>query len=163
MHNRTRFVRRAVALAVVGAALLVGTTSVADASAPAKLQITGTDDFSSGGIRFVVGGVPTTVPADTYKIGLTNNSIGPHVWIALGGLPEGMTTAAFEQLLDQGPPPPAGVFEAGAVFAKPGQEHQKQFDLTTPGQYGFFCPITTPAGIPHYKLGFIGFFDVVAS
>jgi hypothetical protein len=36
----------------------------------------------------------------------------------------------------------------GAVFAKPGQDHRKLFDLTRPGQYGFFCPITTPDGTP---------------
>jgi hypothetical protein len=55
-----------------------------------------------------------------------------------------------------------GVFEAGAVFSKPGQDHQKLFDLTSPGQYGYFCPITTPAGTPHYQLGFVGLFDVAA-
>ena len=91
MHNRTRLVRRAAALAVVGAALLVGTTSVADASAPPKFQVTVTDDFSSGSIQFVVAPVVPVVPADTYKIGFANNSIGPHVLIALGGLREGMT------------------------------------------------------------------------
>ena len=163
MHNRTRLVRRAAALAAVGAAVLVGTTSVADASAPPKFQVTVSDEFSSGSIRFVVAPVVPVVPADTYKIGFANNSIGPHVLIALGGLREGMTLTEFEALLDQGPPPVPPVFEAGAVFAKPGQDHQKQFDLNTPGQYGFFCPIPTPAGVPHYKLGFIGFFDVVAS
>jgi hypothetical protein len=62
----------------------------------------------------------------------------------------------------RGAPPPEGVFEAGAVFAKPGQEHQKLFDLTSLGQYGYFCPIRTPAGTPHYQLGFVGLFDVAA-
>jgi hypothetical protein len=96
---------------------------------------------------------------------LVNNSIGPHVLVAVGGLPEDITEAQFIEVLDQvnaGAPPPAGAFEAGAVFAKPGQDHQKQFDLTSPGQYGYFCPIPTPAGTPHYKLGFVGFFDVAA-
>ena len=64
--------------------------------------------------------------------------------------------------MDAGTPPPAGVFDAGAVFSKPGQDHQKQFDLTTPGQYGFFCPIPSPEGVPHYKEGFVGLFKVVA-
>ena len=27
-------------------------------------------------------------------------------------------------------------------------------------QYGYFCPIPTPAGTPHYRLGFVGLFDV---
>lgn len=120
-----------------------------------------TDDFSSGSIRFVVARVPSVVDADTYKFGLANNSIGPHVLVAVGGLPEGITVDQLIQLLDAGEPP-EGAFEAGAVFAKPGQAHQKLFDLTSPGQYGYFCPIPTPAGTPHYKLGFVGLFGVAA-
>ena len=110
--------------------------------------------------------VPPVVPANTYKVGLANNSIGPHVLVAVGGLPEEITEAQFIEVLDAvgaGAPPPEGAFEAGAVFSKPGQDHQKLFDLTSPGQYGYFCPITTPAGTPHYKLGFVGFFDVAAA
>jgi hypothetical protein len=125
------------------------------------LQVTVTDDFSSGSIRFVVARVPSVVDADTYKFGLANNSIGPHVLVAVGGLPEGITVDQLIQLLDAGEPP-EGAFEAGAVFAKPGQAHQKLFDLTSPGQYGYFCPIPTPAGTPHYKLGFVGLFGVAA-
>lgn len=101
------------------------------------------------------------VNTDTYKFGLANNSIGPHVLVAVGGLPEGITVDQLIQLLDAGEPP-EGAFEAGAVFAKPGQAHQKLFDLTSPGQYGYFCPIPTPAGTPHYKLGFVGLFGVAA-
>jgi hypothetical protein len=125
------------------------------------LQVTVTDDFSSGSIRFVVARVPSVVDADTYKFGLANNSIGPHVLVAVGGLPEGITVDQLIQLLDAGEPP-EGAFEAGAVFAKPGQAHQKLFDLTSPGQYGYFCPIPTPAGTPHDKLGFVGLFGVAA-
>ena len=133
--------RRVLVLTAVAAAVLVGTASVAYAVAPPKFQLTVTDDFSGGDINFVVATVPAVVPTGTFKVGLANNSIGPHVLIALGGLPEGMTLTQFMELLDEGPPPPAGVFEAGAVFSKPGQDHQKLFDLTTPGQYGYFCPI----------------------
>jgi uncharacterized cupredoxin-like copper-binding protein len=153
----------ATALAVT---VLVAMAPVAGAAAPPKFQVTVTDDFSSGSIRFVVAGVPPTVPADTYKVGLANNSIGPHVLIAVGGLPEEITVDEFVQVLDAveaGAPPPEGAFEAGAVFAKPGQDHQKLFDLTSPGQYGYFCPIPTPAGTPHYQLGFVGLFDVAAA
>ena len=152
--------RRVLVLTAVAAAVLVGTASVAYAVAPPKFQLTVTDDFSGGDIEPVVATVPAVVPTGTFKVGLANNSIGPRVSIALGGLPEGMTLTQFMELLDEGPPPPAGVFEAGAVFSKPGQDHQKLFDLTTPGQYGYFFPIETPTGIPHYRLGFIGFFDV---
>jgi hypothetical protein len=153
----------ATALAV---AVLVAMAPVASAAAPPKFQVTVTDDFSSGSIQFVVATVPEVVPADTYKVGLANNSIGPHVLVAVGGLPEGITEAQFIEVLeavDAGAPPPEGAFEAGAVFSKPGQDHQKLFDLTSPGQYGYFCPIRTPTGVPHYQLGFVGLFDVTAA
>ena len=149
----------ATALAV---AVLVAMAPVAGAAtAPPKVQVTVTDDFSNG-IRFVVAGVPAEVEPNTYKVGLANNSIGPHVLVAVGGLPEDITVDEFIQILDTGEPP-EGAFEAGAVFAKPGQNHQKLFDLTSPGQYGYFCPIPTPAGTPHYQLGFVGLFDVAAA
>jgi uncharacterized cupredoxin-like copper-binding protein len=151
----------ATALAV---AVLVAMAPVAGAAtAPPKVQVTVTDDFSSGSIRFVVTGVPGEVQPNTYKVGLANNSIGPHVLVAVGGLSEEITVEEFIDVLDAvegGAPPPAGAFEAGAVFAKPGQVHQKLFDLTSPGQYGYFCPIPTPDGTPHYQLGFVGLFDV---
>ena len=156
--------RRVVAAAVVAVTAVVGTTSVAGAAPAPKFQVTVTDDFSSGSIQFVVATIPPVLAAGTYKVGLANNSIGPHVLIAAGGLPEGITIEQFIALIDanqEGPPP--GVFDAGAVFSKPGQDHQKIFDLTTPGQYGYFCPIVTPTGIPHYKLGFVGLFDVAAA
>ena len=106
MLTRTRFVRRAVVLAAVGAGLLVGGTSVAGgASAPNRFQVTVGDDFSSGSIRFVTN-MPSSFTAGTYKLGLANNSIGPHVLIALGGLSPSMTITEFQALLDQGPPPP---------------------------------------------------------
>lgn len=162
-YRRARHLLGTTALAV---AVLVALAPVAGATtAPPKVQVTVTDDFSSGSIRFVVAGVPSALEADTYKVGLTNNSIGPHVLVAVGGLPEDLTEDEFIQVLDEvnaGAPPPEGAFEAGAVFAKPGQAHQKLFDLTGPGRYGYFCPIPTPAGTPHYKLGFVGFFDVTA-
>ena len=153
----------ATALAV---AVLVAMAPVAGAAAPPKFQVTVTDDFSGGGIRFVVATVPPVVEANTYKVGLANNSIGPHVLVAVGGLREDITVPEFIEVLDAvegGAPPPEGAFEAGAVFAKPGQDHQKLFDLTSPGQYGYFCPIPTPAGMPHYQLGFVGLFDVAAA
>ena len=162
MRGSTR-VRRALGVTAVAALALVGAASVAGASAPPKFQVTVTDDFSSGAIRFVVATVPPVVPAGTYKVGLANNSIGPHVLVGVGGLPEDITVDEFIALIDAvppGAPPPGDVFVAGAVFSKPGQDHQKQFDLTQPGQYGYFCPIPTPAGTPHYKLGFVGLFDV---
>jgi uncharacterized cupredoxin-like copper-binding protein len=156
---------RAVGVMLVACVALVLTASVASAKAPTKVQRTVSDDFSSGSIRFVVTPTPSEVLADRYKIQLINNSIGPHVYVAVGGLSNDLTVDDFIELIDAvegGAPPPEGAFEAGSVFSAPGKVHQKQFDFTVPGQYGFFCPIPTPAGIPHYKLGFVGLFDVVA-
>ena len=105
------------------------------------------------------------VDAGTYKVGLANNSVAPHVLVSVGGLPEGLTEEEFIDLIDAveaAAPPPEGAFEAGAVFSKPGQDHQKVFDLTTPGQYGFLCPIHSPDGTPHYKEGFVGLYEVTA-
>jgi hypothetical protein len=90
----------ATALAV---AVLVALAPVAGATtAPPKVQVTVTDDFSSGSIRFVVAGVPSALEADTYKVGLTNNSIGPHVLVAVGGLPDDITVEEFIEGLDAG-------------------------------------------------------------
>jgi hypothetical protein len=164
MRSYTR-ARRLLGTTALAVAVLVAMAPVAGAAtAPPKVQVTVTDDFSNG-ISFVVAGVPAEVEPNTYKVGLANNSIGPHVLVAVGGLPEDLTVDGFIEVLDAveaGAPPPEGAFEAGAVFAKPGQDHQKLFDLNSPGRYGYFCPIPTPTGTPHYKLGFVGFFDVAA-
>ena len=148
------------------AAILLGPIASADAVEPTKYQLTVTDTFPpGGGIRFNVQVVPEVFEAGVYKIGLANNSIGPHVFIAVGNFPADVDTEAeFLALVDavesgEIPPPEDAIF-AGAVFAKPGQDHQKQFDLTQPGLYGYFCPIQTPSGVPHYELGFIGLFEV---
>jgi hypothetical protein len=159
---------RAVGVMLVASVALVLTASVASAKAPTEITRTVTDDFSIAPIRFVVAPTPSVVPADRYRIQLINASIGPHVYIAVGGLPSDITVDEFIDVLDEvnaGAPPPEGAFEAGAVFSAPGKfPHRSNFDFTVPGQYGFFCPITTPppASIPHYKLGFVGLFDVVA-
>jgi hypothetical protein len=158
--------RRVVGVMLVACVALGLTASVASAKPTTKFPVTVTDDLPFPPVHFTVTPPPTE--AGRYKIQLINDSIGPHVWIAVGGLSESLSEAAFIELLDDSfvdvppAPPPAGVFEAGAVFAAPGQKHQKKFDFTAPGQYGFFCPITTPAGTPHYQLGFVGLFDVVA-
>jgi hypothetical protein len=154
--------RRLLGGVALAALLLAVTASVAGAAAPGKFQLTVTDDFSSGHLRFVVATVPPVAPPGTFKVGLANNSVAPHVLIAVGGLPAGITVDQFIALLDGDSLPP-GVFEAGAVFAKSGQDHQKLFDLNTPGQYGYFCPIPSIIdGTPHYKEGFVGLFRVQA-
>jgi hypothetical protein len=158
----TRWARRVVGVGITAVAVLLGPIGSAGAEFTPKHQIAVSDDRSSGSIRFVVEPVPATFEPGSYKVGLDNNSIGPHVFIAVGGLPDDLTVEELVAFLDSGAPPPAGVFEAGAVFAKPGQSHQTKFDLTTEGQYAYFCPITTPAGTPHYQLGFVGLFDVAA-
>jgi len=141
-------------------ALLFGLVSIVDAGQPTKYQVT-VSDSSSG---FVVETIPPLVADDIYKVGFANNSVESHVLVVVGGLQPGITEDEFADILDAvgaGAPPPEGAFEAGAVFAKPGQDHQKLFDVTTTGQYGFFCPIPGPDGTLHYKQGFIGLFTVV--
>ena len=164
MRNR---IRRALKATALVALVLGATASIAGAAAPFKYQVTVSDDFSSGSIRFVVATVPAEVEPAVVKVGFANNfsstARSRRGWGALP--PAGITEAQFIELLDDvdaGTPPPAGVFEAGAVFSKPGQDHQKQFDLTTPGQYGYFCPIPSPEGVPHYREGSVGLFKVVA-
>ena len=56
-----------------------------------------------------------------------------NVLVAVGRLPADITVSQFIELIDAvnaGAPPPAGTFEAGAVFSKPAQYHQKLFDNT---------------------------------
>jgi hypothetical protein len=164
---RRRRIPRAVGVTALAVVALVLTTSIAGATPPPKFQVVVFDDSPPPDIHFTVVPVPAEVEPATVKVGFANNSIAPHVLVAVGGLPASIDTVPeFIALIDAvegGAPPSAGAFEAGAVFSKPGQDHQKQFDLTTPGQYGFFCPIVGPTGIPHYKEGFVGLFRVVAS
>jgi hypothetical protein len=132
----------------------------AGATKSTKSTITVTDDFSSG-IRFVVDGMPAVVDAGAHKLELVNGSVGPHVILTAGLLPEGTTTEQFLELVRANPEgPPEGIFEAGATFAQPGHRAQKVHDLSQPGTYGYLCPIPTPSGVPHYELGFIGVFVV---
>ena len=94
---------------------------------------------------------------------MINSSIGPHFLVAVGGLPEGLTVDQFIEVLDPvdaGAPPPEGDFGAGDVFAKPGQRHQEQFDPHGPWAVRLLLSDNDPAGTPHYKLGFVGLFDV---
>jgi len=69
-----------------------------------------TDDFSSGSISFVVA--TTSSSRDTSKVGLANDSIGPHVLVVVGRLSEDLTVEEFIELVDgveQGGPIPEGV------------------------------------------------------
>ena len=160
IRHTFRPVRLVAGLAVLGL-LVVAPAGPAAAVKSAKATVTVTDDFSSGSIRFVVDGIPAVVDAGYYKVELVNGSIGPHVVIGVGLLPEGTTTAQFLDLVRANPEgPPEGIFETGATFAPPGHRSQRVHDVTVPGTYGYLCPITTPAGVPHYELGFIGVFEV---
>jgi hypothetical protein len=159
-------IRRALAAIGFAAAALVLTASVAGAAAPVKFQVTVVDTSPPPNIHFSVAPVPPEVEPATVKVGFANNSIAPHVLVAVGGLPANITVQQFRNIVDaveHGAAPPAGVFVAGAVFSKPGQDHQHQFDFNAFGQYGFFCPIVGPTGVAHYDEGFIGLFKVVST
>jgi plastocyanin len=158
MGNAAR-ARRVIGSVIAAGAVLIGSVGTAAAVPAPKYQITVTDDFSSGSIEFVVATVPPVVEPGTYKVSLVNDSIGPHVLIGYK-IPDGWTEAQFLEALNSDAPPPDGAFEVGDVFSKPGQVHQKKVELTTEGTYGYFCPIPTPAGVPHFNLGFVGTFEV---
>ena len=105
------------------------------------------------------------VSAGTYKLALINKSIGPHSYVAVGGLPEDITVNEFIEVLDAvdaGAPPPEGAFGAGASLLKAGEGAPGAVRPHGPWAVRFFCPIPTPDGTPHYRLGFVGLFDVVA-
>ena len=110
------------------------------------------------GPPFVVDGMGNR-PVGENKIELVNDSPGPHVLIVYK-IPNGTTTAQLLALLNSDAPPPEGAFEVGEVFAKPGNRAQKKFDFVVTGTYGFFCPIPSPLGVPHFNLGFVGTFEV---
>lgn len=155
--------RQAAARAVIGVTIVtlfaVGATTPAGAEQSVKTPVSVSDVFpSGGGIQFVVDGVEALEDAGLYKVEFTNDSIGPHVLVGFK-IPDGWTEADLLTALNGDDPPPPGAFEVGAVFAKPGQTHQKKFDTTLPGTYGYFCPIPTPAGTPHFNLGFVGVFE----
>jgi hypothetical protein len=161
----SRSSRLGVGALVAAGALLVGTAAPSGAAPPPKYQLTVTDTFlPDGGIEFSVQVVPDVVAPGVYKVGFANNSVAPHVLVTVGGLPEDIDTVeefiALIEAVESGTPPPEGAFEVGAIFVKPGQDHQKQFDLTAEGRYGYFCPIPSPDGTPHYREGFVGLFDV---
>ena len=144
-------IRGGIAAVGVAAVALGAMVSVAVASGT-KETITVT------GPPFIVDGMGDRAVGEA-KLELVNDSPGPHVLIVYK-IPNGTTTAAFKALLDSGAPPPPGAFEVGAVFAKPGNRAQKKFDFVATGTYGFFCPIPSPTGIPHFDLGFVGTFEV---
>lgn len=149
---------------LAGAALLVGPIGAAGAEAPTKFQVSVTDDFSSGAVHFDVTPMPTV--ADNYKLGFFNGSIGDHVVVVVSLDGTGIDTVeeflpVVKSVEEGGQPPPPESRFIGAVFSKPGQDHQRQMDLSEPGLYGYFCPIPAPSGaFRHYDRGFIGVFEV---
>jgi hypothetical protein len=165
MSPSTRGARLLGAVAAVLAVVLVPSTP-AGATKSFKYTVVVTDEFlPGGGIEFHVDVIPPEVVAGLYKIEMVNQSVAPHVIVGIGGLPAGTSTEDFIALIeavDGGAAPPEGVFETGAVFADSGKRHQAVSDLTAPGTYGYFCPILSPDGTPHFREGFVGVFEVVA-
>jgi hypothetical protein len=153
---------RATARAVLGVLLVMtfglGAVTPAGAEPSFKAPVRVHDDFSNG-IKFVVEGIPAVVEPGNYKAVFTNDSVGPHV-LEVYKVPNGWTTADLLADLRVHEEPPPYVSFVNAVFAKPGQTHQKQYDVTQPGTYAYFCPIPTPSGVPHFELGFAGVFNV---
>jgi hypothetical protein len=151
---------------VAATAMIIGSATIAGSDAPTKRQVVVNQPPGSPP-TFEVTGLSGTLAADTYKLGFANNSpVAPHVLVVVTNLPPGVTDlASFRNVVDavetgQMEPPPDSF--VGAVFSKAGQDHQKLFDMSEPGAYGYFCPIRTPDGTTgHYDMGFIGLFTVV--
>lgn len=157
----SRVLRIAVGMVAAGA-VTFGPVSAADATAPIKRQIV--VNTSTIGPPLDVVGLDEGLAAGNYKLGFANNTPGDHVLVIVHNLPADVDTVAeFSALITAvesgAEPEPPDAF-VGAVFSKPGTNHQRQFDMSEPGQYGYFCPIPTPSGTPHYELGFIGLFNV---
>jgi hypothetical protein len=149
---------------VATAAVLLGPISRTDATPSDKFQVTVHDELD-GGRHFVVSSMPTD--AANHKIAFFNGSdFADHVLIVVSLDGTGIDTD--QEFLDtvtaveiEGQAPPEASRFIGAVFSKVGQDHQRQFDLSEPGLYGFFCPIPSPDGtVRHFQRGFIGTFEV---
>jgi hypothetical protein len=147
-------------------AMVLAPSTTAGATKSFKYTVVVTDEFlPGGGIEFHVDVIPPEVDPGLYKVEMLNLSVAPHVIVGVGGLPAGTTSEDFIALIEAveaGAPIPEGVFDSGDVFANSGKRHQSVFDLTEPGTYGWFCPIPSPDGTPHYLDGFVGVFEVVA-
>ena len=149
---------------IAATAMVIGSATIAGSDAPTKRDVVVTD-LPGSPLRFSVAGLSGTLAADTYKLGFVNDSaFAPHVLLVVTNLPPGVTDlASFRNVVDavetgQMEPPPDSF--VGAVFSKAGQDHQRQFDMSEPGTYGYFCPIRTPSDVGHYDMGFIGLFTV---
>lgn len=149
---------------LTAAAVLLGPIAPTGATASDKYPVTVHDELD-GGRHFVVSPLPSD--AGNHKIEFFNGSdFADHVLVVVSLDGTGITTQ--QQFLDtvtaveiDGQAPPEASRFIGAVFSKVGQEHQKQFDLSEPGLYGFFCPIPSPDGtVRHFQRGFIGIFEV---
>lgn len=148
--RRTRTVRMAVA-AAVGIGVLAGAPQVAVA-AEYRYAVVARD--------FRFQGVPSTLLAADYNTRFYNVGIRPHVVVAvnLGAGCQGLTLAQVMDLFDLpeeevfGQCPNASV--NGDVFAPPGQQSQGTLRVTS-GQNWFVCFVSTPQGVPHYRLGMI--------
>jgi plastocyanin len=159
MRHVTGANARIAAAVMIVATLGIGAVAPVGADQSSKTPVRVSDDFSSGSIRFVVEGIPAVFDPATYKVVFTNDSIGPHVLVVYK-IPDGTSAEQLRTLLNSDDPPPEGAFFVNDVFAKPGQTHQGKYDVTVPGTYGYFCPIPTPAGVPHFNLGFVDVFEV---
>ena len=69
------------------------------------------------------------------QVALANNSIGPHVLIAAGGLPRELPSSSSSRSSTRTRQDPRRLSSTPGPFSRNlGQDHQKIFDLTTPGQ-----------------------------
>ncbi|MGI9119594.1 MAG: hypothetical protein ACR2G7_05640 [Acidimicrobiales bacterium] len=168
MRSKRSLTARVVALGAALVSLLFVVAPQPSMAGPGKLPLT----VVAKDYRFL--GVPSSLPAATYRTTFSNVGDEFHVMLALnlGPTCSALSDRRVIRLVDEileledeaaqdaafADACPGGSF-AGAVAAPPGGQDRE--DLTfTPGRVYYFCPVPTEEGTPHYELGMRGFVDV---
>ena len=107
--------------------------------------------------------VPAVAEAGTYKVGLANNSIGPHVLIAVRGLPEGITVDQFIEFIDANPEDHRRVLSKLGPSSRSRAGSSEDLRSEHTRSVRLLVPDNDSRWTPHYKLGFVGLFDVAAA
>jgi hypothetical protein len=163
MKHRGTWVRRgACALTLIGSVALAGAPQ-AGAVTLGRLAVVARD--------FRFSGVPTSLAAGTRPVNFINVSKDEfHVFLSVGLGPKCSSYTKAEAIaeLDKvgGAPDPGAAFAAdcpgggldGDAGAPPGGRVTQDYSYA-PGRHLYFCPVTTDSGVPHYKLGMIGFLN----
>jgi plastocyanin len=123
-------------------------TEASPAASPERQELTVT------AVEYEFQGVPATLPAGEASIRMENTGEEPHEM----SIVRITTDATLEELLEL-PEREAQqqIEETGHLFAKPGEDQRRTFDLQ-PGRYGYVCFVSTKQSdkMPHAALGMAG-------